>query len=373
MKKALIFLLVAAVLIAAGFWFKSRHAAAAEEEAAKPAAKVETVALADQPIARTIEVFGSIVASPAGDRVVAAPYDCLVRKVNVSVGATVAAGDVLLEVDPSPDAKLAADSARSLQALAEAALAAVQQRYDLRLANSQDLLTAKQAAEDARLKADSLAARGLGGDGRIIAAAAGVVTKLELATGTLVPTGTALVTVSTGGQLEARLGVEAADVAAVAAGQAVSLESSNRPEAEKVAATLRSIGASLDPATGAAEARATVPAGSPLLFGEHVRAQIELEKKDHALVVPRSAVLPDDDKQVIYTVRAGKAVRHEVKLGITTDELQEVTGEGLKAGDLVVTLGNYELEDGMAIQAPEKEEKKTDAKEPAKPAQEAKP
>ncbi len=370
MKKALISLFVAAGLIAAGFWFKSHHAAATgEEEGAKPAAKVETAAIADQPISQTIEVFGTVVASPSGDHVVSAPYDCVVRRIYVSVGAMVAAGDVLLEVDPSPDAKLAADSARSLLALASSALAATQQRYDLKLATSQELLAARQAAEDARLKADSFAARGLGGDGRIIASGAGVVTRLELSAGTLVPTGTALVTVSTGGQLEARLGVEAAAAGAVAAGQAVTLESSNRAEPDKVATTVRSIGAALDPATGAAEARAPIPAGSPLLFGEHVRARIELQKKDHALVVPRNAVLPDDEKHVLFTIKNGKAVRHEVKLGLVTDELLEVIGDGLHAGDVVVTLGNYELEDGMAIQAPEKEDKKATAKS----AREAKP
>lgn len=355
-----------------GWYFLKPHGTAAGEEGAKPAAKVETVALADQAIAQTIEVFGVVAAAPSGEQVLAAPYDLLVRKINVSAGSTVAAGDVLLEVEPSPDAKLAADSARSLSALATKALAAVQERYDLKLANRQELLTARQAAEDAKLKADSFTARGLGGDGRITAAAAGVVSKLDLLAGALAPTGTALVTVSTGGQLEARLGVEAADVVAVVAGQAVTLESSNRAEPEKVSTSVRTAGAALDPATGAAEVRAAVPAGAPLLLGEHVRAQIELQKKDHALVVPRSAVLPDDDKQVIFTVKDGKAVRHEVKLGLATDELQEVIGEGLKAGDLVVTLGNYELEDGMAIQAPEKEDKKDDAKESAKPADEKK-
>jgi RND family efflux transporter MFP subunit len=369
MKKALVFLFVVAVLIAAGVWFKSRHAAAAGEETARPAARVETVALADQTIAQTIEVFGSVGASPVGDHVIAAPYDCVVRKVNVSIGATVAAGDVLLEVDPSPDAKLAADSAHSARKLADGALAAVQQRYDLKLATSQDLLAAKQAADDARLKSESFAARGLDGDGRVVAPAAGVVTKLELSTGVLVSTGTALATVSTGGQLEARLGVEAADAGAIAPGQAVTLESSHRSNPEKVAATIRSIGASLDPVTGAAEARAIVPAGAPLFFGEHVRARIELRKKDHALVVPRSAVLPDDGKQFIFTVKDGKAIRHEVKLGLATDELQEVIGEGLKAGDLVVVLGNYELEDGMDIQAAGKEKEKDEAKQAA----EAKP
>jgi len=373
MKKVLLILFIVVGLIAAGFWFKARQTAAAGEEEVKPAAKVETTPLADETIARTIEVFGVIVAAPSGEQVITAPYDCLVRRIHVSTGSTVAAGDILLEVDPSPDAKLAADSARSLLALANGTLAATQQRYDLKLATGPDLLAAKQAAEDAKLKADSLAARGLGGDGRIIAAVGGVVTKLEISPGVLVPTGTALVTVSTGGQLEARLGVEAADAGAVAAGQAVTLESSSRTEPEKVATTLRSIGAALDAETGAVQARAPVPAGAPLLFGEHVRARIELQRKDHALVVPRSAVLADGDSQVLFTVVNGKAVRHEVKLGLATDDLLEVIGEGLHAGDAVVTLGNYELEDGMAIQVPAKEEKRAGAAETAKPAEEEKP
>jgi RND family efflux transporter MFP subunit len=384
MKKSLIFLLVL-VGVALGWYLLKHRAAAAEEESAKPAAKIETAALADQPIAQTIEVFGTVTAAPSGDRVTALPYDGVVRIIHVGVGSRVAAGDVLLEVDPSPDAKLLADSAHSVLALATKALAATQERYDLKLATSPELLAAQQTAEDARLKADSLTARGLGGDGRITATEAGVVSKLDLFAGALAPAGTALVTVSTGNQLEARLGVEAADVGTVAAGQPVTLESSNRPETEKVAATVRTVGAALDPLTGAAEVRAPLPAGAPLLLGEHVRAQIEVQKKDHALVVPRSAVLPDDDKHILFTVKDGKAVRHEVKLGLATDELLEISGEGLQAGDLVVTLGNYELEDGMAVQAPEKAEEK-DGKKPdakagapaeaqaeAKPAPEAKP
>lgn len=372
MKKILIFLLVAAVLVAGWFIFRPR-AAVADEAAAKPAAKVETAALADQPIAQTIEVFGVVAAAPSGDHVISTPYDVVVRKVVVSAGTLVAAGDVLLEVGPSPDAQLASDSANSVLALATKALAAVQERYDLKLANSQELLAAQQAAQDAKLRVDSFTARGLGGDGRIVAPAAGVVSKIDLFAGALAPAGTALVSVSTGGQLEARLGVEAAEAGSVAAGQRVTLESSNRTEPEKIATTVRSVGAALDPATGAVEARAAVPAGAPLFLGEHVRAQIELQQKDHALVVPRSAVLPEDAKQILYTVKNGKAVRHEVKLGLTSGEFLEVIGDGLQAGDEVVTLGNYELEDGMAIQAPEKDAKKGDATAPTQSPPEAKP
>jgi RND family efflux transporter MFP subunit len=372
MKKTLIAAaLLSAVLL--GWFLLNHHAATAAEEAAQPAAKVETAVLADQAIAQTIEVFGVVAGAPSSDHVISAPYDVVVRSVHVGVGTSVAAGDVLMEVDPSPDAKLAADSARSVLALANRALAAAQERYDLKLANNQELLTAQQAEEDAKLKADSFAARGFGGDGRIIAAAAGVVSKLDLFAGALAPSGTALVTVSGGGQLEARLGVEAADLGSLTAGQPVILESANRAESEKTTTTLRTVGAALDPVTGAAEVRAAVPAGSPVLLGEHVRGQIELQRKEHALVVPRSAVLPDDDKHVLFTVKDGKAVRHEVKLGLATDELIEVIGVGLQAGDVVVTLGNYELEDGMAIQPPETEEKKDESKDAAKPAPEAKP
>jgi hypothetical protein len=37
-------------------------------------------------------------------------------------------------------------------------------------------------------------------------------------------------------------------------------------------------------------------------------------------------------------------------LGIASGDRVEVTGADLHAGDLVVTLGNYELTDGMAVQ-----------------------
>lgn len=369
MKKILLSLLVIAVVAGGWYFLRHRGADAAAEETAKPAAKVETAALKQQTIAQTLDVFGVVAAAPSGERVTAAPFDCVVRAVLVAPGASVAVGDVLMEIDPSPDTKLAFDSGRGALALATKALAATQERYDLKLATSQDLLAAQQAEQDARLKDASLAARGVGGNGKIVAAAAGVVSKLDLTAGALAPLGTALVAISTSGKLEVRLGVEAADVTSVAAGQTVTLESANR-DLGKIASTVRSAGAALDPATGATDVRVPVPADAPLFLGEHVRASIELQKKDNALVAPRSAVLPDDDKQILFTVKDGKAVKHEVKLGLATDDLVEVSGTDLHPGDLAVTLGNYELEDGMAIQPAEKEgakdENKSDAKDAPK-------
>jgi len=78
-------------------------------------------------------------------------------------------------------------------------------------------------------------------------------------------------------------------------------------------------------------------------------------------------VLPDGEAQVLFTVKNGKAVRHEVTLGIASGDSVEVTGAGLHAGDMVVTLGNYELTDGMAVQAGGKDAKAPQVSREAKP------
>ena len=360
MKKILLSLLVVAVLVGGWFWWKHRSAAATEEKAEKPAAKVEVVPLKRQEISQTLGAFGVVASAPSGDQTVAATYESVVRSVTASAGASVNVGDVLLEIDPSPESKLALESGRSASALATKSLAAVQQRYELKLATNQDLLVAQQAEQDARLKIASLEARGAGGDGKITATIAGIVSKLDVTAGAIVPAGTLLVSVTSGEKFEVRLGVEAADLAQLTEGQPVTLLSAARPEVEAVTSTIRVVGKSLDATTGAAEIRVPVPGNAELLLGEHVKGAIELQKKE-TLVAPRSAVLPDDEKQILFTVKDGKAVKHEVKLGITSDDLVEVISKDLHEGDMVVSLGNYELEDGMAVQPAEKKDEKDEA------------
>ena len=348
MKKIILPLLAVGAL-AAWLWFRSSAAAGPGADIA-PTALVEVVTLNTRVISQTLDAFGVVAAAPSGEQVVTATYDCLVRKVATVTGARVAAGEVLLEITPSPDAQLQFDAARSAHELARKALAAAQERYDLKLANSQELLVAQQAELDARQKITSLETRGLGSDGRIIAPAAGVVGKLELSAGSLVAAGNVLATITRDAGLEARLGLEAADAVQVAVGQPVTLTSVSRPAAGPVMSIVRVAGGALDPVTGAAEVRVPVPAGASLLLGEHTKAAIELGRKA-ALVTPRSAVLPENGRLVLYTVKDDKAVRHEVTTGIIAGDLVEVSGPDLHEGDSVVTLGNYELADGMAVQS----------------------
>lgn len=363
MKKFLLLILVGG-LVAAGWFYIQKTKSGTEtvaDTADRPAARVETTPLKMQSISQVLTVFGVITAAPSGDRVVLAAFDCVVRKVNAAPGVRVAAGEVLLEIDPSPESQLVFDSARSALAAAVKSLSAARERFDLKLATGEELRTAEQAELEARQKVASLESRGLRGDGRISAPVAGVVGKLEVSTGSGVAAGATLVTVTADAELEARLGIEVSDATKVVPGLPVTLVSAHRGEGASIASTVRMIGATLDAVSGSVEARVPVPSGAMLLLGEHVSGAIELSKKN-ALVVPRSAVLPDDDKFVLYTSKDGRAVRHEVTVGITTGDLIEVNGPDLHEGDSVVTLGNYELSAGMAIQPAAAKEKTGEVK-----------
>jgi RND family efflux transporter MFP subunit len=360
MKKVLFIVLILAIAGAA-FWYWHKPAAAAAEEEIKPVAAVETAVLKQQDIARAVTAYGVVEASAVGAQAITLAYDAIIREVVAPVGTRVAAGDVILKVEPTPDALLQAESAKGVAELASRSLAAVKQRYELKLATGDDLRVAEQAALDAKLKVDSYAKRGLVKESEIKAAAASIVVKLDAQPGTVVPAGTALVTLGQSANLQVRLSIEPVDVKDVQPGAVVSVTPVTRPEAEPIAVTVGTVGGLADPTTGSVDVRCPLPEGGDWIVGEHVQGLIQVEEKK-ALVVPRNAVLPDDEDQVLFTVKDHKAVKHTVKLGITTVDSAEVSSLDLHAGDLVVVTGNAELEDGMAVQLPG-EKPKDDAPE----------
>jgi hypothetical protein len=65
-------------------------------------------------------------------------------------------------------------------------------------------------------------------------------------------------------------------------------------------------------------------------------------------VVPRNAVLHDGKGDYIYQVAGSKAERVAVRTGIETDKYTEITGP-IDTKSPIVTAGNYELQDGMAV------------------------
>ena len=347
MKKTIIILAVAAVAV--GAWLILRPRAVAPEDDVKPVAQVRVVPLTVQRIVESLQAFGILEPAPSGARTVTLAYDAVVLRVDVSQGAAVAYGDTLLEIEAAPDARLELAAARGAARLADQGLEAARQRFDLKLATRQDLFAAEQAAEDAKAKLSSLTDRGMSGDGKLLAPVAGVVTRLDVQPGMLVPAGTALVSIAGTAQLEAHLAIEAADASKVHKDQPVEVAPSDRPDAGNSMGSVRQVGSAVDPVSGAVDVRVTLPAGKPWFAGEHVRGTVHTKEKV-TLVAKRAAVLPDGDQQVLFTVQNNKAVRHVVHIGISGDDAVEVDAGDLHAGDSSVVVGNYELEDGMSVE-----------------------
>ena len=349
-----------AVGVGGGWRLTHRNGADEKKEAEpEPTAQVRVAPLRRGPIERTLVAYGTAASAPGGTRSVAYPFEARVVAVQANLGQTVAAGDTLLQIEPSADARLALDTARSAQQAADKALLDTQGRFRARLATNTDLSTAESAARDARLKLTSLQGRGPDADGLVKSPAAGVVTKLPAGPGTVVAPGGPLAEIAVESRFEARLGIAPADAAEVKAGQAVHLApvESRGGEAGKAAVmqgTVRVVGASIDPATRLVDAFVTLDdPGTPVLIGTFLRAEIVVERKE-ALLAPRTAVLPEaggGSGAVLYTVSQDKAVKHAVEAGIDDGENVEIThgGNALPAGTQVVTTGAYELEDKMPV------------------------
>ena len=82
----------------------------------------------------------------------------------------------------------------------------------------------------------------------------------------------------------------------------------------------------------------------------YVRGEMQRSERD-ALVVPRPAVLPNESREFeVFTVANNRAKKHTVKIGVGNPKEIQVIADDLHEGDPVVTVGNYELEDGMAVE-----------------------
>jgi len=82
--------------------------------------------------------------------------------------------------------------------------------------------------------------------------------------------------------------------------------------------------------------------------GMTASAGIRTQKRDNALIIRLSSVLPGDGESYVFTMKNGKAVKRVITTGLTDDEHVEVTS-GLNPGDILIIKGHQYLRDQDAI------------------------
>jgi membrane fusion protein, multidrug efflux system len=223
----------------------------------------------------------------------------------------------------------------------------MQQRFDLKLTTNDQLLQTKQALEQAQTKLESLRRRGSESPQSINADAASLISKVSAQDGAIVPAGNAMIEMVAQNRLDARLGIEPADSAKVKAEQEVSLARVNAP-GKTILGRVRKLSQATNATSHLVDVFVDLPSSSGLLLNESVVGKIPIASAQ-GLIVPRSAVLPQEGHYVLFTVKDGHAQEHSVEVPLQNEREAEVNGKDLQAGQSVVTLGNYELKDGMAV------------------------
>jgi len=343
-------LLLVLLLIGRCTW---RHFTGADEEKKEePTALVEVAAVTRKTIAEKLTVYGSVIAQPGKTHSVTVGFETRVRHVLVAPGQLVHESDPLVEVEGSPAAQLQLRQAQNNAEITARDLKHAQERFNLKLATNQELSTAEKAARDAQAQLEALQRAGAGGDNRIRSDMTAVVAKINAQDGQIVPVGSPLVELVAEEEIEVKLGVEAEDLPALQPEQAIAIFPVNNPEQAEVKAKVRLLTRRIDPTTRLVDVYVALPQGTKLLLDGFVRGDFE-RTAENALVVPRSAVLPEEEGSFqIFTVVKDHAKKHTVKLGVQNEKEVQIVTPDLKENDRVVTVGNYELQDGMAVEVP---------------------
>jgi multidrug efflux pump subunit AcrA (membrane-fusion protein) len=176
---------------------------------------------------------------------------------------------------------------------------------------------------------------------------AGVVTLCNVREGERVRTGDVLYRVEDPGTLVIYGSLPVRDAARVAAGNAAAVTSSAVPGEAKGKVVL--VAPTVDKDSGTVRVKAEiepVPGFRPGLF---VTLRIVVGSRPDALVVPRRAILHDDEEgPYLFVVRDGRAVRVLVRTGYEGKGVLEV--EGIGEEDPVVVEGQDTVRDGARVE-----------------------
>lgn len=330
-----------------------QFANADEDDTTPQVATIATVHVAPAtlaPMREYLTAFGTIAFSADALQTLSVPYQARVVKVDVVAGQAVRKGDALLALQPTAASALELQRANNDAQFARSQLVRTRELFDQHLATNTDLAAAEQAAHNADAARASARARFGGlGEHNLRAEHDGVVADIAAHSGDIIAADTVFAHIGDTAGLRLELGVEPSAIAQVRTGATVRFHLLQDGAAQFTASVER-VGSQIDAQTRLIPVIANAVDAARLTPGSAVSAQIETGSSKPVLGVPRAAVLWQGDKAYVFVVQSGKAVRRAVDVGVDDGERIEIKS-GLAAGESVVTLGNYELEDGMAVKA----------------------
>ncbi len=106
----------------------------------------------------------------------------------------------------------------------------------------------------------------------------------------------------------------------------------------------------IDPTSGTSRAKIRVFDNLNLLKpGMFARVKIEHDRHEDTMLIPKSALLAEDEERAVFVVKDSLVFKHSVKTGYTNSERVEILS-GIKTGDSIVTIGVGSLKDSTKVE-----------------------
>jgi len=304
---------------------------------------VEVAAVARRPISASYS--GTAPLEARGESQVVAKTSGVALQVLAQEGQVVRAGQVLVRIDRARPALQAAQADAQVRKL-EANYMRARQLEAQKMVSANDLDQLKYDLENARAVYNMAKLELSYTD--VVAPISGTIASRSIKPGNFVQINTPIFRIVDNSRLEATLNVPERDLETLKSGLPVALQVDALP-GKNFAGTVDRIAPVVDAGSGTFRVVCAFEGGGLLQPGMFGRIRIDYDQRADALVIPRTALLDDEDDPAVFVARGGKAVRVPVKLGYMDGEWAEVLA-GLKAGDQVVTAGKVALREGSAVQ-----------------------
>lgn len=316
-----------------------------EEDGAAPQALVSLGTIERGSISETVTLYGEVEVGPKGREVLFTPVEAQLDSIEQPVGAVVTADQVVVRLEPGPEAQLAMEQAGSDATATEQALARAERLKADGLGSDAEVDTARAARDSAAARLQSLKTRMA--ELTLKAPATAVVEAINGQPGDLLSAGTAVVTmVRRNAGARVHFGADPALARTVSVGDEISLHMAGGDAAMMVSIT--SVDPLVSPDTRLASIYADLPGDAELTPGEAIKGDVVVRHMEQTLVAPYGALLDDAGQPFVYVVKGGIASRHDVQTGATDGQSVAIL-RGVEAGDRVVIDGGTAVEDGMQV------------------------
>lgn len=213
-------------------------------------------------------------------------------------------------------------------------------------ATSKQLLD-EQVARVKALTAQLAVAQANVSEKQIRAPFAGVLGLRNVSVGAFVRAGDVLTTLDDLSVLKMDFSIPEKHLASVAVGQTVFATTSAYPN-ETFAGQIMSIDSRIDPVTRSISVR-TLIENSDGRLRPGMLLKVVLQKDVlETLVIDEKALVPSEDRQFVFKVEDGKAVKTEVKIGVRRPGKVQIV-DGLSIGETIVTQGTLRIRNGSSL------------------------